>query len=124
VVPWNWHTWSGCVGVDPYGHAIFKDDLHGFRAIKKVLRCYDKKHHLNTGYAIVKRYINKNATDAVRLEYARTLSQFTRKGPYDRLDMKNPRVIMALAHGIVRHENGVDPYSEKLYERVFLNEPL
>ncbi len=122
VVPWNWHTWSGATGLDPYGHAIFKDDLHGFRAIKRVLKCYDKKHHIDTPYAIAKRYINKKATVQVRLEYAKTLCQFTGGGAHDKLDMRDKRVLMALAHGIVRHENGMDPYPESLYRRVFLLE--
>ncbi len=123
VIYANWHKWPGAVGVDPWGHLKFRDDLHGLRAIKKVLRTYDRKHGIKTTYQIVSRYINKKATHQVRLDYAKTLCQFTHKKPDDILDMKDPRILYLLAKGIVRHECGKDPYSKILYERVFFDEP-
>ncbi len=123
VAPNNWHTWSGAIGKDAFGHAIFKDDLHGFRAIKRVLKCYEKKHHFKTAYQIAKRWINLKATEKQRMDYALTLAQFTGKGPRETIDLKNPRVLLQLAHGIIQVENGKNPYPEKLYERVFINEP-
>ncbi len=123
VIAFNWKKWPGAVGVDPWGHLKFKDDLHGLRAIKKVLRTYDKKHDIKTAYQIVSRYINKKATPKIRMDYAKTLCQFTKKNPHEVLDMKDPHILYLLGKGIVRHECGQDPYSEKLYERVFFREP-
>lgn len=121
VIAHDWRKWHGSVGEDAYGHVIFKSDLHGFRAIKKVLHAYDRRK-LDTSYKIVSRYINKKATEKQRLDYCKTIGQFTGRGPHEAVDLKDKKALLQIAKGIVRHENGMDPYSENLYKRVFLFE--
>lgn len=121
IIPHNYEKWHGAVGVDAYGHAIFKTELHGFRAIKKVFKAYNRRG-IDTTYKLVRRYINLKATEHERLEYCRTIKQFTGLPPHAKLSLKDKKTMLLIAKGIVRHENGMDPYEEKLYQRVFLFE--
>lgn len=116
----NHKQWDGAYGLDAYGHLLFINDYKGMMGIRRVLNGYWRKHKINTASKISKRYISKQASDNERAEYAKTLCQFTHRGPNEVLDMTDPRVLMALAHGIVRHENGKVYYPESLYTRVFL----
>jgi hypothetical protein len=118
----NWRAWNGAIGLDPWHHLIFKDDEHGFLAMRKVLRRYYLHYHLETIPGIVNRWIGPPKNHREMLEKRDyLLSFYQRMGvtSASKLDLRDPDTIESLAHAIVYGENGSDPYSEDLYQKVF-----
>lgn len=113
-----WKAWKGATGVDPWAHIIFKSDFHGLRAIRLNLEAYGKRG-IDTPYKVAERWGSLKATRAQKLDYCRMLCQASGFRPDQKLDMTDRRVLRALAHGIVRQENGSDPYPASLYDRAF-----
>lgn len=52
--------WKGQIGVDKFGHAIFKTQEYGIRAGALVLRSYAKKHKISTIAELVSRFAEGN----------------------------------------------------------------
>ena len=52
--------WKGQIGVDEFGHAIFKDWEYGIRAASYVLKNYSKRHNICTIEELVKRFCTGN----------------------------------------------------------------
>lgn len=116
----RWRQWQGAVGIDPYLHIRFKSDFWGLRAIRVNLTSYAAAG-VNTPYGIGARWGSLKATKAQRMDYCRMLCQVTGAKAGDRLDLMDPAVMKRVAHGIVRQENGSDPYPARLYDRVFVS---
>ncbi len=121
AIKWKWWRKFGATGVDPWHHLIFKSDKDGLKALRYVLQVYGRKGH-NTVNKITKRWVGPRNFEAAcdsPLGYRAKLLQDLRVRPNAPLDMNDPKLLATLAKAIVYAENGVNPYSEKLYKEVF-----
>ncbi|HFF9830524.1 hypothetical protein V6307_15000 [Serratia marcescens] len=104
------NPWEGQTGSDGR-FAKFETPEHGIRALGKNLLAYQAK-----GFDTVAEIVNRwapasdgNNTDA----YIKALCGALGVGANDQVDMSNPRTLAALCAGIVKHENGSQPYSDE-----------
>ncbi|RYM69613.1 hypothetical protein [Serratia liquefaciens] len=102
------NPWEGQAGSDGR-FAKFETPEHGIRALGKNLLSYQRQ-----GYDTVSEIVNRwapasdgNNTDA----YIKALCGALGIGANDKVDMSNPRTLAALCAGIVKHENGSQPYT-------------
>jgi len=102
------NPWEGQAGSDGR-FAKFETPEHGIRALGKNLLSYQRQ-----GYDTVSEIVNRwapasdgNDTDA----YIKALCGALGIGANDQVDMSNPRTLAALCAGIVKHENGSQPYT-------------
>lgn len=103
------NPWEGQTGSDGR-FAKFETPEHGIRALGKNLLAYQAK-----GFDTVTEIVNRwapasdgNNTNA----YIKALCSALGVGADDQVDMSNPRTLAALCAGIVKHENGSQPYSD------------
>ena len=114
--PWQW---PGAVGVDPWHRLIFRTDLDGLRAMRRVLRAYNRKG-INTVAGIVNRWIGpKTGRASIRQAWGYLLRVAADMGTTGRIALNDPEVQGRLAQSIVYAENGSQPYPEALFKRVF-----
>lgn len=110
------NRWQGQTGNDGR-FARFATPEHGLRALAVDLRTKSRRG-LDTVQEIISAWAppNENDTGAYVAGVTRGLSQaFGRTiGANERLDMNDPRVVAALMAGIIRHENGQQPYAPEL----------
>lgn len=104
------NPWEGQSGSDGR-FAKFETPEHGIRALGKNLLAYQAK-----GFDTVAEIVNRwapasdgNNTDA----YIKALCGALGVGANDQVDMSNPRTLAALCAGIVKHENGSQPYTDE-----------
>ncbi|EOE2144752.1 hypothetical protein ACKCRG_003985 [Serratia marcescens] len=104
------NPWEGQTGSDGR-FAKFETPEHGIRALGKNLLAYQAK-----GFDTVAEIVNRwapasdgNNTDA----YIKALCGALGVGANDQVDMSNPRTLAALCTGIVKHENGSQPYTDE-----------
>ncbi|ELJ5771837.1 hypothetical protein RS405_003785 [Serratia marcescens] len=104
------NPWEGQTGSDGR-FAKFETPEHGIRALGKNLLAYQAK-----GFDTVTEIVNRwapasdgNNTDA----YIKALCGALGVGANDQVDMSNPRTLAALCAGIVKHENGSQPYTDE-----------
>ncbi|CAI2036883.1 Uncharacterised protein [Serratia liquefaciens] len=102
------NPWEGQAGSDGR-FAKFETPEHGIRALGKNLLSYQRQ-----GYDTVSEIVNRwapasdgNDTDS----YIKALCGALGIGANDQVDMSNPRTLAALCAGIVKHENGSQPYT-------------
>jgi hypothetical protein len=107
-------TWEGQVGNDG-DFAIFESPEYGLRAMGRVLVNYGRIHGLNTISGIISRWApdSENNTEA----YIDSVSDALGWWSWLPLDLENPDTLRDLMKAIVKHENGVQPYSEEIYDR-------
>lgn len=101
------------------GYLVFDTAAHGIRAIKLNLAIYFKNHKIKTIRGIVTRWTYTQIDDKTLANYCREMSRRTGKGVDEVLDMKDPCTLYRLTKAIVWFENGSDPYSDKVYLKVF-----
>jgi len=89
---------------------VFESPEFGIRSITKIMQTYRTKHGLSTVRGIINRWAPpfENNTDA----YVDAVAEFMGVGPDDRIDTTNPKILLPLVSAIIKHENGVQPYSE------------
>ncbi|WP_347299585.1 hypothetical protein, partial [Clostridium perfringens] len=104
------NPWEGQTGSDGR-FAKFETPEHGIRALGKNLLAYQAK-----GFDTIAEIVNRwapasdgNNTDA----YIKALCGALGVGANEQVDMSNPRTLAALCAGIVKHENGSQPYSDE-----------
>ncbi|CAB1223459.1 hypothetical protein SFB10_3563 [Serratia liquefaciens] len=104
------NPWEGQAGSDGR-FAKFETPEHGIRALGKNLLSYQRQ-----GYDTVSEIVNRwapasdgNDTDS----YIKALCGALGIGANDQVDMSNPRTLAALCAGIVKHENGSQPYTDE-----------
>lgn len=110
----------------------FESPVMGLRALMKVLLTYWVKYRLDTVESIINRYAppHENATD----HYIHHVTKVLKVKRRDRIDVKNPKTLRALAQSICLHENGPPAkhappfwYEEEIFEqacRLSLQEPV
>ena len=114
--------WSGAVGLNEWKHIIFATDLDGIRAIRRVLRGYDRKHRLDKLGPICWRWVGPAKTYEQLLQkkgYLRSICQKMNMTETSFVDLRDRHVMMRLAKAIVYSENGSQPYPDSLYREAF-----
>jgi hypothetical protein len=103
------NAWDGQTGQDLTGFAKFESAHFGIRAGAKLLKNYQALYGLNTIEQIINRWapIVENDTNAYITHVAKALNT-------DRdaiLSLSNDNVLIELLQVIIKHENGLNPYS-------------
>ncbi|NSX04822.1 structural protein [Cupriavidus gilardii] len=101
----------------------FTEPTYGIRAICRILLNYGSKEgipgvgqpRIDTVREIISRWAppNENDTEA----YIRSVARALDVDPNDHIDTSDPAVMRVLVVAIIRHENGVQPYSASLIDQ-------
>lgn len=105
--------WQGMAAVQTDRSFVqFTTPFYGLRALCKCLLTYQRKHGLRTVSAIISRWAPpiENNTNA----YAAAVAKGMGVNLIDSLDLSKPDILARLCREIVRHENGLQPYSAKV----------
>lgn len=105
------NNWSGMVGQDARGHAIFETPQDGICAAAKILKTYSSKYGINTVDGIVDRFCA--ASDGVTRAYISNVCKAMGVNPGDALDVKDPQVMTKLISAMMRQEIGAVAYSQE-----------
>ena len=89
----------------------FSSPEYGIRAISRVLQTYSVKHNLNTVEGIISRWAPPVENDTS--SYIDHVSSLLGVEPDETIDVKNPTIMRALIKSIIKHENGVQPYTDE-----------
>lgn len=98
----------------------FETPEEGLTAAAKNLIAYKDKYGIDTVDGIINRWAppsDNNNTSA----YVAAVSQKLGVDPKQKLDVKNPQVLSQLVSAITQHENGMNPYDDKLIGRAAEN---
>lgn len=89
----------------------FINPTYGIRALGKVLQTYMDKYGLHTVSGIITRWAppSENDTDA----YIRSVSNSMGVDPSDYIDDGD---LASLTKAIIKHENGINPYSDNIID--------
>ncbi len=115
--------WQGLAEVqeDP-AFFTFKSPTYGIRAMARILIAYQDRHGLDTVEGIVRRWAppSENDTDA----YIRHVSDLMSDAcecldvdPDEVIDVHDYHTMRPLVEAMIRHENGVQPYSGKQIDK-------
>ncbi|EBQ8821314.1 TPA: structural protein [Salmonella enterica] len=86
---------------------------YGIRAMIIILRNYQRRHGLSTVTGIINRWAppDENNTQA----YIDSVAKATGVTPDQHIDTTDSRFMMKLLQAIIRHENGIQPYSFEVF---------
>lgn len=89
----------------------FSTPEYGIRAICKIIRVYQKKYKARSIRDIINRWAppTENPTD----HYAANVSKWSGIPVDAVLDTSDPAVMAGIVKGIIRQENGVQPYPDE-----------
>lgn len=125
VTSLHWKSWRGSIGFDNDGYLIFKRRIDGIRAIVINLKAYRDKYGIITPFGIVKRW-TRGQSEVDQIKYVRVICErlASHEGvnyidPHKRINLNDPETLLVMTRAIIYYENGVDPYPENLYERIF-----
>lgn len=87
----------------------FVSPYWGIRALAKTLKTYQAKHGLNTVAGIIERWAppSENITSS----YINSVSKHLGVAPDAAIDLNNTNTLALITNAIIKHENGVNPYS-------------
>mgnify|MGYP000081369842 FL=1 len=105
------NNWSGMVGQDARGHAIFETPQDGICAAAKLLKTSASKYGITTVDGIVDRFCA--ASDGVTRAYISNVCKAMGVNPGEALDVKNPQVMTKLISAMMRQEIGAVAYSQE-----------
>jgi hypothetical protein len=88
-----------------FDHAKF-----GIRAAAKILLTYYRKHRLKSVGAIISRWAPPNENDT--LAYVAHVAQTMGVLADQELTIDKPHILRGLLKAIIKHENGIQPYSD------------
>ncbi len=88
---------------------VFKSPVYGIRALAKVLLNYQRLYKINTIRGIINRYAPPNENDTN--SYVDSVASQLGVTADDLIDIKEPCILVILIKAIIKHENGVQPYS-------------
>jgi hypothetical protein len=86
----------------------FINPVYGIRALAKIIRNYQEKYGLNTVSELISRWAPPNENDTG--PYIRHVANVVGVAPDERIDTNNFDTLLALTKGIIKHENGINPY--------------
>lgn len=104
--------WQGLANppVEPEGRfARFVDATYGIRAIARLLITYYDKHGCDTVRKVVNRWAPPAENDSAA--YLRAVAAGMDVTPDAAIDLHDYPTLRALVVGIIRHENGAQPYT-------------
>lgn len=104
----NGTAWRGRMGNDGR-FIIFDTPENGIRAIARILNTYQSKYGINTLHGIIHRWApsHENNTEAY-IQHAEKELKISRHTPIGFQHLES------LIKVIIKHENGVQPYSDKV----------
>jgi len=111
--------YHNCIGVDERGFMKFKRPIDGVRAMVINLKCYGSKHHIHTVEGVVCRWLSADGSKHTRSDYCKFIRQETGFRSNQRINLQNAKTLEAISRAIAHYENGYQPYTEKLWRRVF-----
>ena len=93
---------------DPF-FCVFTSPVYGIRALAKLLQNYQKLYGLDTVRKVIYRFAppNENQTQA----YVQSVAQQLGIAPDSKLDLSETGTLVVLIKAIIRHEDGIQPYS-------------
>lgn len=94
---------------------VFKAPEWGIRALVKILRNYQTKHGLKTVESIINRFAPQIENDTS--SYILSVCQVLDVKPRDVIDVFEPGIMINLLKAIIRHENGIQPYSDEVLKK-------
>lgn len=108
-------------GLDPNGKekdknfCVFTTAVWGIRALAKLLLTYYNKHNLDTVRKIINRYAppKENQTQAYIQSVAKQIGVY----PDTHINIRDKVALMFIIKAIIRHENGIMPYSDEILKQ-------
>lgn len=94
---------------------VFKAPEWGIRALVKILRNYQTKHGLKTVESIINRFAPQIENDTS--SYILSVCQVLNVKPRDVIDVFEPGIMINLLKAVIRHENGIQPYSDEVLKK-------
>ncbi len=94
---------------------VFKAPEWGLRALVKILRNYQIKHGLKTVESIINRFAPQIENDTS--SYILSVCQVLDVKPRDVIDVFEPGIMINLLKAVIRHENGIQPYSDEVLKK-------
>ena len=94
---------------------VFKAPEWGLRALVKILRNYQTKHGLKTVESIINRFAPQIENDPS--SYILSVCQVLDVKPRDVIDVFEPGIMINLLKAVIRHENGIQPYSDEVLKK-------
>lgn len=91
---------------------VFISHQHGIRAIAVILTTYQDKHGINTISGIVSRWAPDFENNVPA--YVKAMEQMAGVGKNDVINVHDWRTMNALVRGIIRHELGIQPYTDAI----------
>lgn len=85
----------------------FIDPKYGIRALARTLITYYEKHNITTVRGIINRWAPPNENDTA--SYIAAVCKAVKVGPDERINVRDRLIDLTAA--IIKHENGVNPYS-------------
>lgn len=105
----NGVTWQGQSDTQNDSEFVqFINATWGIRALARAINTYRNKYGLNTVAGIINRWAPPSENDTQ--SYINSVAKSVGKGAYDTLTDND---MLGLIKGIIRHENGVNPYSDE-----------
>lgn len=108
--------WKGLATnqIDP-DFCVFTVPEFGIRAMAKILIKYQDAYGLNTVAKIINRWAppNENDTEA----YAEHIAKILGVTPNEPIDVHRSDTLVWLIKGIIKHENGDQPYADDVIEQ-------
>ncbi len=112
------NNWKGLkkdgIKEDP-SFCVFINAVYGIRALAKVLKNYQRLYGLDTTRKIINRYAppNENQTQA----YIQSVAKQLGTAPDAPVDLFETGVLAVFIKAIIRHENGIQPYSNETIQK-------
>lgn len=101
IRPTSAKEFTGQIGIDSDGFAIFSSMEYGIRAIAVILKNYGTRDGINTVEGAITRW---SATD--QSAYVANVSAILGVGPDDYIDLTDPNTLSGIVQGIIAQENG------------------
>ena len=91
---------------------VFIKPEYGIRAMAKILSNYSKLYKINTVAGIIHRWAPPSENNTVA--YINHVSKKLGVDADETIDVSNKNVMLKLIKAIIKHENGVNPYSDEI----------
>ena len=97
---------------------VFIAPIYGIRALARLLRNYQRNHKLWTIEQIIQRYAPSHENDVKA--YANHVGRQMGVGIYEPINLSESDTMQQMVEAIIRHENGVMPYTHEIHDGITL----
>ena len=94
---------------------VFTSAIYGIRALARLLLNYQKLYDLDTPRKIISRYAPPNENQT--LAYIQSVANQLCITPDGKVDLSEIRTLTVFIKAIIRHENGIQPYSNDTIQK-------